>query len=382
MEIALLVFVILIIVVCALIFAYLNKKCNNENFAVEYKSTALLKYMHRAGNTSVFYHDPYTYSYIGFGERPPNTYLLPFMCMKFPDKKIQDWTAEDNNPLELIRTCINSDQCSFSKDFMLPCKVSQMYSLDASNPIKSVVENIKSDIKNNMKEYVDKTGINILAPVYVVVIQYPNKWDTDGKNINGYHYSQFDVEDLNPKPCIRRNLWSDDFTVCNRVDTNMIIVYPMYSKIPGQFYNYNVTDAKYDLVLPDEIAGNLKKDLPVKPNVKGIVDMIKFFGRYASKNQLCFIECNNDSSLVCGCGTRKDGAENPDADATTAYKSFCKGPYDPENDDSRYNFSHYAFMYRVNEREKILNSDSLSNYIMDVNLSTFFENKISDFLRS
>eukprot|EP00960_Hanusia_phi_P077152 768657-Hanusia_phi.AAC.4 len=300
--------------------------------------------------------------------------------MKFPDKQLQDWTPLDNNPLELIRNCINTDTCSFSKDFFLQCKVSQVYDLDNINPVKSAIENVKTDIKNNMQSYVDATGISVLSPIYIVLIQYPNKWDTNGKDIKGYHYSQFDIEDIDPKPCVRRDILKDEYTVCNQADTKMIVVYPMYSRNKDKLYDYGVIDDRYNINLSDDIKSSLKPNLNAKPNFKGIVDMIKFFGRYASKNQLCFVECNNDSSLVCGCATRRDGVDDPITDPKGVYKSFCKAPYDPKDDTTKYNFSHYAFMYRVNERENIINKDSFSNYITDVNIDAETEKKINEFI--
>lgn len=376
---------LLIIVIIVLIIFLLMSACyspkSKEEFAVEYKSDSLLKYMERSGQTTAFYHDPYTYSYIGYGARPQDTHFLPFMCMKFPDKALTHWSPEDNEPLTLIMNCLNTNSCSFSEGFMFPCKTSDIYNLDSSNPIKSAIENVKHDIRTNMKEYAESTGISIIAPIYVILIQYPNKWDTNGANINGYHYSQFDIEDLNPKPCVRRNLLTDEHTVCDKADTKMLIIYPMYSKTPGRFYDYGVINDDYNLSLPEDIMSNLKIDIPIKPNFKGIIDMIKFFGRYASKNQICFTECNQNSSLVCGCATRKDGTDNPIANPQATYMSFCKGPYDPNDNSTRYLFTHYAFMYRVNEREKIINNDSFSNYITDVNIDAETESKINFYLK-
>lgn len=379
-----LIIIIIILIIILLILAVSkqqSKEDSKEGFSVEYKSDALLKYIKRSGQTTAFYHDPYTYSYIGYGARSQDIHFLPFMCMKFPDKPLLSWSPEDNDPLKMIMNCINNDTCSFSEGFMFPCKTSSVYDLDPSNPIKSAIQNVKLDIRNNMTEYANSTGISILAPVYIILIQYPNKWDTNGANINGYHYSQFDIDDLNPKPCVRRNILTDEHTVCDKADTKMLIIYPMYSKTPGRFYDYGVINDDYNLPLPNDIDMKLKPDIPIKPNFKGIVDMIKFFGRYASKNQICFTECNQNSSLVCGCATRKDGTDNPIANPNSTYKSFCKAPYDPNNNDTRYLFTHYAFMYRVNEREKIINNDSFSNYITDVNIDVETETKINFFLR-
>ena len=364
-----LVIVLVILAIFLLAYCMSSKK---ENFKdTGYQS--VVDYKKRSGNTTAFYHLPYTYTYASNGGRPLHEEFLAFMCLRFPEKSMGDWTTGYNNPLQLVKDCVDSDNCMISDpDFTLQCKTSKVYDLDNKTPMQDAIEKIKKDVKENMKSYyVD----GIMAPVYMLVIQYPKKYDFDDYGNKGYHYSQFDVEDNYAKPCETRNISKGTKTICNSVDTKMILIYPMYSKESGKIYDYGVRDNTYDIEGVDGKDGKEGMD-GKSPNIKGIVDMVKFFGRYANKNALCFIECNNDPSLYCGCATRKDGVDDPRKNKGT-YKSFCKLPFDKDDaENTEDKFTHYAWMYRVNER-----STAFNDILTDINIDHNVEKKINQYLQ-
>lgn len=368
------IIILIVVLITYVIYSYLMAEfsaatpSNTENF----KNTSMQEYHHRSGKTTTFYHLPYTYTYASNGGRPLNDSFLAFMCMRFPERSMSGWTTQYNNPLQMVKDCIDGDSCLISDpEFTLQCKTSQVYKLDAVDPMKDSVEKIRADIKEKMQAYA-KDGI--LAPVYMLVIQYPRKYDTDDYGNQGYRYSQFDIDDNGAKPCITRNISKGTTEVCKTVDTFMLLVYPMYSKERGKMYDYGVRDSTYDINIH---AKEKEKEKDNTPNVKGIIDMVKFFGRYANKNQLCFIECQNNPSLFCGCATRREGVENPLEDPDGTYKSFCKLPFDsedPENTEDK--FTHYAWMYRVNER-----SYAFKDLVTDTNIDHNVERMINRHLQ-
>lgn len=342
------------------------------------ENATVAEYKKRSGNTTTFYHLPYTYTYAANGGRPLDEEFLAFMCLRFPERSMGDWTTGYNNPLQLVKDCVEGDSCLISDpDFTLQCKTSKVFDLDDRDPIKDAVNKVRVDVKQSMNAYA-KEGI--MAPVYMLVVQYPKKYDFDDYGNEGYHYSQFDVEDNNAKPCETRNISKGTKEICNAVDTKMMLIYPMYSKETGKHYNYGVRDNTYNISAGEGgtegtgRSGGTDKKVP--PNVKGIVDMVKFFGRYANKNALCFIECNNNPSLFCGCATRKDGVDDPREDKGE-YKSFCKMPFDKDDaENTEDKFAHYAWMYRVNER-----SSAFKDIITDVNIDHNVEKKINHHLQ-
>lgn len=351
-----------------------------------FKATSMQKYHERSGKTTTFYHLPYTYTYASNGGRPLDESFLAFMCLRFPERSMSNWTTEYNNPLQLVKDCIDDDNCVISDpDFTLQCKTSQIYQLNDVDPIKDSIEKIRKDIQQNMTAY-SKDGI--MAPVYMLVVQYPRKYDFDDYGNKGYRYSQFDIEDNGAKPCMTRNISKGTTEICNSVDTFMMLIYPMYSKETGKLYNYGVRDDTYNITPSNGNDGNSNEgngsdgnegngNEKGSGNVKGIIDMVKFFGRYANKNQLCFIECQNNPSLFCGCATRREGADDPRKNPNDTYKSFCKLPYDdtdPDNTEDK--FTHYAWMYRVNER-----SYSFKDIVADTNIDHDVERMINRYLQ-
>lgn len=317
----------------------------------------------------IWFHDPYTYNYASThyeGRTNQEELLLNFLCFKFKGQKKEGWFLSGyEDPMKYVQE-------------KLLCKTT-LHDLDKENPtsISNIMKKINIDLQGEMKPYTKLTNSSILAPVYIILMQYPNKFYYDDHGSKGYKYTQFDLKNSHIKPYERKNV-STGSTIhtcrgnnCKTIiDTKMLVVYPMYNKEKIEFYP-NVCNTYLLKKLPKNIKlfPNIKekeRESQIKPNFKGIVDMIKVLNEdklEITKHLNCFIECNNNTNYYCGCGTRMEGVKDPkDITEKKRYKSYCKEPYDKKNKETEKMFSHYLLMYRINE----LNTEVLTDIQLDV----------------
>jgi hypothetical protein len=317
----------------------------------------------------IWFHDPYTYNYASThyeGRTNQEELLLNFLCFKFKGQKKQGWFSSGYE-----------DPMKYVQDKLL-CKTT-LHDLDKENPtsISNIMDKINIDLNGEMKRYTELTNASILAPVYIILMQYPNKFYYDNYGGKGYKYTQFDIQGSNIKPYERKNVSTGKINYNCRgdncktiVDTKMLIVYPMYNKNKIEFYpnlceTYLLNKLPNNIKLFPKMKEN-EKNKQIKPNIKGIIDMIKVLNEdklQITKHLNCFIECNNNTKYYCGCGTRMNGVDDPkDITKEERYKSFCKEPYKKENKETEEMFSHYLLMYRINE----LNTEVLTDIQLDV----------------
>jgi hypothetical protein len=210
--------------------------------------------------------------------------FLGFMCFKLPSTLFEDI---DNDPIKTIKD-------------NLDCKTIQLNGINKLNPKENLINKVADAIKLNKNAYIN-------GPVYIVLIQYPNKF------LNGsYVYNQFDLSDKYSKPYM--NDTNGTISYHGDVDIEALLVMPMYK----------ATLIENEFVLMEN-------------NVNGIISMLKYFDKFATKEKQCFINCNNSTDLYCGCGSRKDGT----------YKSYCKD--DKMEDLSQDKFATYGWLYKMNE---------------------------------
>lgn len=340
----------------------------------------------------------YNYLYSQFEERDRINLLLAFFCVKTVGIFQNSWTAEHDNVLEMMRSKI-------------PCKTSVVYDLRTEAQKRSkggytkatpanhmlIQRVLEDDINNSMKEYKKIGGGKLLAPVYCIMIQYPNKLYTYQDGTQDYKYSHFDLNEEDLIPYQRRDVRKlnkpDVKDKEGQVDTKIMFIYPMYAKNTVKFYRPPGTKYTHEKSGCNDITKKHTKECidqypeyrfdvssinnfkqapdSGEVSIQGIVDMIKFFsGSENDKNlqlditkaQQCFIKCNNDGTTVCGCGTKLHSDD---------YKSYCKDRYDIDEPDTKNKLSSYAFVYRINE----LKSDL--NVITDINMNSDTEKRIS-----
>jgi hypothetical protein len=285
--------------------------------------TTLNVYRNVQSDALTWFHDPYNSftndkalyaDTIAFENWPLNA----FMCYKFAGKTLE----ELESPSEFIKGSINIPVNSY----ML--STSQNTIDEAVKTIKEDILKMQTILKNSSPSSVagggaggggDEEKTKIMGPIYVSLMQYPNKFNEDTGH---YIYNQFNISTNKAKPHVR--VKNANYTYGSGiVKTELLIMYPMYSnatKMPIQ----GEPEYSYDGV-----------------SYIGIINMIKFFGKYASKRQLCFIECNNSPNYYCGCGTNADGPDIPNSEHNE-YKSFCKDPSSPSL------FTNYGMIYAVN----------------------------------
>lgn len=336
----------------------------------------------------------YSYKYTSFNDRDRLNLLLAFLCVKTVGIFENSWTQEHDNILEMIKDKI-------------PCKTSNVYDLrtEASkrahfkkqkpSDFMLIQRVLEDDININMKKYKEIGDNKLLAPVYCMIIQYPNKLYTYQDGTEAYKYSHFDLDEKDLIPYQRRNVKKlnkpDVLDNEGQVDTKILFIYPMYAKHVVKFYrppgteytedkeNCKDNSKRYTKECADQYPEYRMKIKNFNPDVKhsgdvsiqGIVDMIKFlsgvqndekFQLEITKSQQCFIKCNNNNEIVCGCGTKLHSDE---------YKSYCKDRYTVNDPDSKNKLSSYAFVYRINELKQDLNA------ITDIDMDYETEQKIS-----
>jgi predicted peroxiredoxin len=373
--------IFLIILIILIIFnqpLYSNQKCLerfmvHENFEDLLTSTKLLSKVDK----KKWFHDPYTYNYAStdyIGRTDQNEILLSFLCFKFEGKKKEEWEKSGiSNPMEYLKKIIK-------------CKTT-IHDLEGENPtsIINIKKKLALDLEGEMNSYSKLTNVSILAPVYCIIVQYPNKYYKDDNGSKGYKYTQFDIEDNNIKPYERKNLSTGAITFsCNEkdcetiIDTKIMFVYTMYTKETIDFYP-TICSTYLLKKLPNNIKLFEKLDLTKEekkkkqmPGFKGIIDFIKDInsnGLEITKDQSCFIECKNNSSIYCGCATRLEGVDDPKdiikEDSLVSmkrYKSYCKEKYNSEKEETNELFSHYCLVYRINE----LNTENITDIELDI----------------
>lgn len=228
-------------------------------------------------NYSIIYEDVYTLNKSDF---------LGFMCFKLPSTLFQDI---DNDPIKTIKDNLN-------------CKTIQLNEINKSNPKENLIIKVANAIKLN-------NNADIQGPVYIVIIQYPNKF------LNGsYVYNQFDLSDKYSQPYMNDINGKIDYN--GDVDVVALLIMPMYKG----------TLIENEFVLMEN--GN---------NLNGIINMLQYFSKYSTKEKQCFIHCNKSTDLYCGCGSRKEGD----------YKSYCKD--DKMEDGTQDKFATYGWLYKINE---------------------------------
>lgn len=294
-------FFIIVLIVALIVLCRFRKK---ENFE-EYTTVNAYK------NNKQF-HEPYTYNYdnafkdVSIFQKSD---FLAFMCFKLPSKLFEDI---DNNPIKTIQN-------------ELSCKTIVLENINKMYPQHNLIDIVKTHIK--------ELGNNILGPVYVILCQYPNKF-YKGSNI----YSQFNIASKNALPYIHHENGIMKYE--GPVDIKALLVLPMYSK-----NEMLTTFSEGSLMSKDGYY------------LDGITDMLSYFNKYASKDNLCFIKCNKSTDLYCGCASRNEGE----------YLSYCK---DIKTEDK---FASYGWIYRVNETN--IKDDGV--FIKKIEISNQLEKKIT-----
>ena len=309
----------IILVILLILLLILSIVCKKnllfEKFAEEEEYTTLTDIV----KPNVFFHKPYTYNYSSAYKDVSildTNDFLGFMCFKLPSTLFEDI---DNDPIKTIKDNID-------------CKTIQLNEINKLNPKENLINKVYDVIKLN--------NSSIIGPVYIVIIQYPNKF------LNGsYVYSQFNISDKYSQPYM--NDKSGTISFDGDVDVQALLIMPMYKS--------TLTDNEFVLI---ESENNITNTY----NLNGIINMLQYFDKYSTKEKNCFIHCNNSTDLYCGCGSRKKGD----------YESYCKD--DKTEDRSQDKFATYGWLYRINE----LNSQDKGIIINKINLTKEDEIKISD----
>lgn len=369
-KLFLIILLLIILIVLTLIQPLQSNNIYNEMLIEKYESerkdTQELFKKHTK-EKNIWYHDPYTYTYASseYKGRTTDDFLLTFLCVKFEGRTENEW-GDYSDPAKYLQENIR-------------CKTT-IHDLDSkSTPtdIDKIKEIINDDLHNEMLPYTKLTGTSILAPVYCILFQYPNKYHSGDGLEGGYNYNDL----MSGNKPYERVHYSNKKTrtnfMCNEgrcIDTKMILVYPMYDKDSINFYKtscdkYLLNELPRSIKLFENLSED-EKNIKQKPNFQGIVEFIKDLnknGLKINKEKNCFIQCNDTSKLYCGCATRFDGVENPiDNTEKKDYKSYCKDLSENEK------FSNYCFVYRINEL--------MTDNITDIGIGKEIEDNITHYL--
>lgn len=419
------IFVVIVLITSLVIWSLYDQYCRTNESFVDIRTKNNLRTVSLYKNINTYnYHNPYTYKYLTSFERDtnPDNIMLAFFCWKtkgviYKPTDTSAWQSDYDDILEMIRK-----NC--------PCKTSdivydlvQMSKKIQRNPAYPTNTNViraalDEDLKKmcgiapngeyrSTRDYSlltptsnDSMNKSILAPVYAVIIQYPNKWINNSASGNSdYKYTTFDLESDKPRAYIR--MTDGNFDTINdtngEVDTKVFFIYPMYARNDkGQSPAFYGQDLKgTNCTQYNFFPKNIRVKDGSQPTIKGIIDMIKFFDGATNltkdkslnmpkevalsinkDSKACFINCNNDILKVCGCGTRTKGANDPtnsELVKNNGYKSFCKEIYDDTRTSSSHELSNYGFVYRINEL-------AVSG-ITDIDMDTETEQKITMYIR-
>tara|TARA_Y100000389_G_scaffold40620_1_gene35182 strand:- start:1384 stop:2577 length:1194 start_codon:yes stop_codon:yes gene_type:complete len=381
-------FIIIAIIIIILLTAF---QCKIETFQDSDKdsksSTHEVFSQMTKHKRNIWFHDPYTYNYVSTKyegrSNLKNELLLSFLSFKFKGVTKEEWNDKGyNDPMKLLQEKLLCKTTIHDLKSIEPTSINEMRKHIKNSLNQMEKEGYKDLITNESKNSNNKIikSHSILAPVYVILLQYPNRFYKNNHGDKAYKYTEFDTLTENIKPYERQNRSTGNISFScigsdceTNVDTKMMIVYPMYDKNKVAFYppvcsEYFLNKLPENMNLFMKIKENERNNQP-KPNIKGIVDMIKILNEEPfsiEKHQSTFIQCNKNHKLFCGCGTRFEGVEDPDKmKSNEKYKSFCK---EPKSDNK---FTHFPVMYRLNELE--------IEDITDINMDPDTENKI-DFL--
>lgn len=327
----------------------------------------------------------YTYNYKGF-EKDMNNTLLTFMCIKTEGIMLSNWNKEYDNVLNMIKEycpCKTSDVYDLREEILSFNDIDRKETFKITHPLNShlVKRLVEKDIQTKMfpySELIEKYN-GIIAPVYAIVIQYPNRWYTSSDGDSGYRTTFFDLRDDIYRPYERIHVHPRHINTKDNigvVDTKILFLYPMYHKTKIQFYETYCNIYQFKLKLSDYLEYEL--------SLKGIVDMIKFLTGdkivenmpvplKITKTQQCFVHCNNDLDYSCGCGTRhhvvqkgNDGKYTEPTD--NKYNSYCKDVNEDTIENEEMRLSNYGMVYRINELTSPL--------IYDIKMNSDTEKKI------
>ena len=395
------ILLVILLIASVIIWSLYSQYCRTNESFIDMRTKNNLRTLSIYENiNTVNYHKPYTYKYLTSFERDtnPDNLMLAFFCWKtkgvvYKPTDTSAWQSDYDDVLEIIRTkcpCKTSDKVYDLGELSRKIKRNPAYPTNI-NVIRAALD---EDLKmmcgilpngeyRSSRDYSlltptsnDNMNKSIIAPVYAVIIQYPNKWINNSETGTGdYKYTTFDLESDKPRAYIRMTDGTfDTITDSNgSVDTKVFFVYPMYARNDqGQtpvFYGQDLKGT--NCIQYNYVPKNIKLKDGAQPTIKGIIDMIKFFDgakdltkernlnmpdsislSINKDSKACFIRCNNDILNVCGCGTRTTGSNDPTNSQlvkSQGYKSFCKEIYDDSRSSSSHELSNYGLMYRINE---------------------------------
>ena len=257
------------------------EKKRNLKFETTYK-----KYMEGYN-----YHEPYINDYRGIynhlydvNKEDP---FFTYMCVKHD-------ISTANNILE-IQNMVDE----LYSDFYV--KTYDMYINNTTDIINKVSESIN-------KVLISSTDYKLIGPVYIILYQSPYlRFNNDEIT------AKYDMNNMKPS----YNQQNLNVTIGEQpLFVKMVILYPHYID-----FNKNNVISK-------------------KNNNDGLTKFKTYFNdSLLSRNKLCFIECNNNNSLGCGCLNRN----NPlDANDNNFYQSTCL------NDKQKK--TNYGMMYKINHK--------------------------------
>lgn len=375
--------IVLIILLILALICIIQNGSNGSNGLKEPFSETLNQYLSpkKGGDRQLpaWYHNKFNYSYNEFSERNTDNLLLTFMCMKTKGIPKAQWNSDYDNILEQLHKhipCYTGKQV-YDLRTMASKMSSKKFSFLPQYPsnldlIRKILEYDIQQMDKRYKKTNDQKQEFILAPVYAIIVQYPNKiYSYNGSE--EVKYSTFDMDKDDLVPFQRKDISKMDTPHpkdnTGQIDTKILFVYPLYSKNPEEpYYPAELPEYKYKLPTGYQQFKLDKHEL----SIKGIVDMAKFFSGIRTfnsniklsptKSQQCFIKCNNDNTFVCGCGTRINDSND--------YKSYCTDTYEIDKDNFA-TLSNYLFTYRINEKYINLNA------IQDISMDTETENRIT-----
>lgn len=227
--------------------------------------------------------------------------------------------VSNNNPL-LTYACIKSKLSNINEN-SIEKMVNELKNKFYVNLLEfdtlstnDIINNINKDLDNTIKI---SGGSKLKGPIFVLIYQSP--------------YLRFNNEEIYAKYDVTNNLKSSYIQNKDNIEigtknlfTKVITIYPYYTYIDN-------TNSK--IIMNDDDSG------------------IKAFKEYfndslISRDKLCFMECNKNNTIACGCLNN-----TPSGDKVGSYKSTCIEK-DPNNNYTTTFYANYGMMYYLNPNYK------------------------------